>query len=291
MRNEFDQTALVGSTEMRFTPVTHYMMMSCGHICTIIFGIGWLLAEFIPIPGPAVPAEELTQWLLDHKNGFLFGSLLMLVAAAFMGPWGAALSMYTRKTEGRLPVVYMAQVVSLSASVALFVAIEIFWIYAAYRAGEVSVEITQAMYDLGWFFFLLIGPVFYIWVATFAIGILMNPPQHQLFPRWIGYFCLASVLCWGMNLAMVFFREGPTAYQGMLPTWIPLVEFFIWMEVLTFYGWRAIRLQTEAFQRETEPGYGVYAPEMTDPVEDSAYEIAMREERSAGLQATSKGMA
>ena len=257
---------LSASFDMRMTPAAHRLCLWGGHLCTVLYMGGFLLAGFLPIPGPDWPADKLAHWLADNKTVYQIGCLLMLLGAGAMGPWGAALSIWTRKTEARFPVIYIAQIVSLAASVALFIVIEIFWSLAAFRATEISVEITQMLYDAGWYFFLWIGPPFYIWVATFAIGILMNPPEHQMFPRWIGYFSLASVLCWGMGTMMVFFRSGPTSYSGMLPTWIPLIEFYIWMQILTYYGFRAVRLQEEACRKETEEGMGVYAPKWNDPL-------------------------
>ena len=159
--------------------------------------------------------------------------------------------------------------------------IAIFWAVAAYRATEIDVQITQALFDSGWFLFLWIGPVFYIWVISFGVGILINPPEYQLFPRWIGYYSLASVLCWALGLMFVFFYEGPTAYSGMLPTWIPLIEFFVWMKILTIYGFRAIRLQEKECMRESGPGLGVYKPTLDDPLVDSIYDEHMREEGEA----------
>lgn len=258
-----------GGLDLRFTPKAHRICLWAGHLCTLLYMGGFLLAGFLPIPGPEWPAEKLAQWLYDNKTTYQIGCLLMLIGAGMMGPWGAALSVWTRKTEARFPVIYIAQIVSLAAAVALFVVIEVFWALASFRATEISVEITQMLYDAGWYFFLWIGPPFYIWVATFGVGIILNPPEHQLFPRWIGFFSLASVLCWVMGMMMVFFRSGPTSYSGMLPTWIPLIEFFIWMEVLTFYGFRAIRLQEAMCRAEAGEGLGVYDPSWEDPVVDS----------------------
>jgi hypothetical protein len=257
--------------DLRMTPATHRICLWMGHVLTVMYMFGFIfLAKFAPIPSPDWPAEKLAQWLYDNKTQYQIGCMLMLVAGGLLAPWGASLSIWTRKTEARFPVIYVAQITSLAASTALFVIIAIFWALASFRATEISVEITQMLFDAGWFLFLWVGPPFYIWVITFGLGILMNPPEHQLFPRWIGYYSLASVLCWVMGLMMVFFRTGPTAYSGMLPTWIPLIEFFVWMEVLTFYGFRAIRIQEERCRAETGAGLGVYAPTWDDPLEDEA---------------------
>lgn len=257
------------SMELRFAPAGHRICMWMGHVLTVMYLVGWLCARFLPIPGADWPADKLAAWLYENKTGYQLGCLLMLVAGGLLAPWGSALAIWTRKTEFRFPVLYLAQITSLAASTALFVIIPIFWALAVFRATEIPVDITQMLYDAGWYLFLWVGPPFYIWVCMLGLGIILNPPEHQLFPRWIGYYCLASVLCWTMGLMQVFFRTGPTAYNGMLPTWIPVIEFFIWMEILTFYGFKAIRKQEELCRAETEEGLGVYAPGWDDPLVDS----------------------
>ena len=253
--------------ELRMTPSAHRMCLWSGHMCTVLYLFGFIfLADFVFIPGPDAPADELAQWLFDRKTSFIAGCCMMIFAAAFMAPWGASLAIWTRKTESRFPVIYVTQIVCLAASTALFVLIEIFWALAAYRATEINPELTQAIYDAGWFVFLFIGPAFYMWVCSFGLGVLLNPPEHQMFPRWVGYYSLASVLCWVMGMMAMFFDFGPADYSGMLPTWIPLIEFFLWMEILTFYGLKAINKQEQICREEAGEGEGVYEVSWDDPL-------------------------
>jgi hypothetical protein len=67
-------------------------------------------------------------------------------------------------------------------------------------------------------------------------------------------------------MLMIFFRDGPISYAGVLPTWIPLGEFFAWMVVLTVFGFRAIAHQEALCREESEPGFGLYAPMWDDPI-------------------------
>lgn len=250
------------------TPRAHRICLWMGPALTAIYLVGFIfLAQFAPIPSPDWSAQRLTQWIIDHRSGYEVGCLLMLIAGAMLAPWGASLSIWTRKTEARFPVIYVTQIVSLAASVALFVLIAIIWGLAAFRAGEISPEITQTLFDGGWFAFLWAGPPFYVWAISIGIGILVNPSEHQLFPRWVGYFCIASPLCWSMDMVMIFFREGPASYAGVLPTWIPLGEFFAWMVIMSVLGLRAISRQEAMCREETGEGLGVYAPSWDDPVE------------------------
>lgn len=243
----------------RFTTVAHRVCLMAGPVLVVLYALGFLvLCKFAPIPNPSWSAERLTEWIVDHKYSYELGCLLMLIAAGLLAPWGASHAVFTRKTESRFPVLYITQIVSLAASVAIFIIISIFWAAAAFRAGEISPEITQMLFDLGWMTFLWAGPAFYLWALSLAAGILWNPPEHQLFPRWSGWFTVVAVLSWSPGLIFVFWNSGPASYNGPLPTWIALATYGVWMVTMTVVGWRAIARQEALCRAETADGLGIY---------------------------------
>ncbi len=261
--------------DQRFTTLGHRVCLMAGPVLVVLYAVGFLwLCRFAPIPNPAWPAERLAAWIADHKHSYELGCLLMLIAAGLLGPWGASHAVFTRKTEVRFPVLYITQIVSLAASVAIFILISIFWATAAFRVGQISPEITQTMFDLGWITFLWAGPAFYLWALSLALGILWNPPEHQLFPRWSGWFTVVAVLSWSPGLIFVFWGSGPAAYNGPLPTWIALVTYGVWMVTMSVVGWRAISRQEALCREETGKGLGLFSPIDSDFQADELDSIA-----------------
>ncbi len=187
----------------------------------------------------------------------------------------AVLSGFTRKTEARFPVMYITQIVSLAASVAIFIMISIFWGLAAFRAGQIDPQLTQTIFDLGWFTFLWAGPAFYLWALALGLGILWNPPEHQLFPRWSGWFTVVAVLSWSPGMIFVFWDSGPAAYNGPLPSWIALADFFVWTVVMTMVGWKAISKQEALCRAEEGEGLGIYPPPEQDGLFDELVSCAV----------------
>lgn len=230
--------------DRRFSALVHKLCLAMGPVLTVGYLSGFIfLAHFLPIPSPDWTAEHVASWLLENRSSYLAGCVLMVIASALFAPWGAALSMWTKRTESRWPVVTATQIISAGAGVTVLVIGVTFWALAAFRVGTTSPEITQFAFDTGWFFFLWGGPPFYVWVLSLGVGILMNPPEFQTFPRWTGYYSFASVMSWILGMLMVYFHVGPGAFSGVLPSWIPLGEFFTWVVIMTVYGFRAIRLQ------------------------------------------------
>jgi len=264
--------------EKRFTPRTHRLCLwTGGPVMSVVYIVGWVVfARLIPAPSPGWSAQRLTDWLVGHQIQFLIGCAIMIGAAGLWGMWCAALSVWTYKTESRFPVLFATQVISVAAGLTFFIFDTLFWTVAAFRAGQRSPEITQAIWDVGWFGFLFTITVYIAWAVSIALGILWNPPEHQLFPRWSAFLTIGSALCWSAGLLIVFFKQGQFAYNGGLAMWLPLGEFFVWLAIMTVLGLRAISRQEqisrhEASQRGAQ--YGVYEPGKRDifhPIEDSA---------------------
>lgn len=251
--------------ERRLTTKAHRFCLWLGVVMTFGYMIGFIaLAHFWPVPTPEWESQRLADWLVEHRGEFQIGCALMIAAAGLFAPWGSALAIWTRKTEARFPVLYVTQIVALACGLTIFVIIQLFWAMASFRAGDISPEISQTMFDIGWFMFLFDIPPFIVWAAALALGILWNPPEHQLYPRWAGYFTLAVTLCWAAGLLVVFFKSGPFAYNGLLSMWLPLGAFFVWLAVMTVLGLRAVSRQEALCRAETDPSLGVYAPSVFD---------------------------
>jgi hypothetical protein len=253
--------------EQRLTPKTHRFCLWMGVVMTVVYLIGFIpLAHYWPVPTPDWDSQRLADWLVANRGEFQIGCALMIAGAGLFAPWGSALAIWTRHTEARFPVLYTAQIVALAAGFTIFVVIQLFWAIASFRAGQVDPDITQTMFDVGWFMFLFDIPAFIAWSCALALGILWNPPEHQRYPRWSGYFTLAVTLCWAAGLLVVFFHSGAFSYNGLLAMWLPLGAFFVWLAVMTYLGFRAIAQQEAACRAEQDPALGVYvAPSVFTP--------------------------
>jgi hypothetical protein len=232
---------------------------------TVLYVLGWLaFARMVPTPSPSWSAERLSEWLVDHKPGMLFGCMLMIAATGLWGSWVAAISVWTFRTEARFPVLTFTQLICVATGLTFFMFDTLFWGVATFRAGEIDPQITQTLWDIGWFGFLFTITVYIVWALAWAMGILLNPPEHQVFPRWAAFVTFGSVMCWSPGLLVIFFKEGPFSYAGPLAMWLPISEFFVWLAIIDVLARKAIKRQIVASQLEAEASgleFGVYPPE------------------------------
>jgi hypothetical protein len=129
------------------------------------------------------------------------------------------------------------------------------------------------MWDVGWFGFLFTITVYIAWAVAWSLGVLLNPPEHQIFPRWTAYMTLASVCCWMPGLLQIFFKHGPFSYNGVGAMWLPISEFFVWLVFLDIAARKAIKRQVALSIAEGEargPEYGIWPQPGPDRVPDTA---------------------
>lgn len=251
--------------EQRFVPSMHrWALWTGGPLMTVLYLIGWLVcARMVPTPSPSWTAAQLSAWLVQHGTGMLLGCMLMIAGCGLWGAWVAALTVWTFRTESRFPVLTFTQLISVAAGLTFFIFDTLFWGVAAFRAGQVNPEITQQMWDIGWFGFLFTITVYIVWAVAWALGILVNPPENQVFPRWAAFITFGSAMCWSGGLLVIFFKSGPFSYAGVPAMWLPISEFFVWLVIIDVLARKAVKRQEQQCILENlrnGDGYGIYPP-------------------------------
>jgi hypothetical protein len=279
--------------EKRFIPTTHrWALWVGGPLMTVMYLVGWLVfARMLPTPSPGWDAERLSRWLVDHGTGMLFGCLLMIAGCGLWGAWVAALTVWTYRTESRFPVLTFTQLICVAAGLTFFIFDTLFWSVAAYRAGQINPEITQQMWDIGWFGFLFTITVYIVWAVAWALGILLNPPEYQVFPRWAAFVTFGSVMCWSTGLVIIFFKQGPFSYAGVPAMWLPISEFFVWLVIIDVLARKAITRQEKlnlAEGREKGDHYGLYPASRTAAVAARTTAAAASATASSGAELSSE---
>ncbi|MGV9799220.1 hypothetical protein ACWDTP_14320 [Mycobacterium sp. NPDC003449] len=230
--------------EQQISLSAHRLCIAAGPFLAVLFCGGYFLgAKWLPAPSPMLAPEQVSAMFEANRLGFQLGFVAMIIGGALIAPWGVAMTMWTRKTESRFPIMTYTQLTLIGAGVAIFVLCYMPWGVAVFRAGSVSPEIIQVLNDFGWFLFLFSVAPFSLWLAAFGVAILWNPPQHQMLPRWVGYLALLDALAITPALFIIFFKDGPYAYNGFLSLWWPFFEFASFIVVTSVMCWRALDRQ------------------------------------------------
>lgn len=192
---------------------------------TLAFVVGWiLLARFaLPAPSPAWSAEQLAAFYVENKNRIRLGCIVALFfLPLFALPLGVVLARI-RRTERGTPVFTYASLVLMPIALFLLILPFIAWSVAAFRPEQLQPQITQALNDLGWFIFLFTWAVFTVLFTLMAIAILRAEADNEPLPRWSAYLLLWCGLLFAGSALIIFFKDGPFAYDGLVGLYIPVV--------------------------------------------------------------------
>jgi hypothetical protein len=151
-----------------------------------------------------------------------------------------AVSMLTKKVEREYPILFYIQIVSLAACVVVVLLIGFLWGAAAFRAGETSPEVTQALNDLGWLGVLFTGAPFAAYQLALAAVTFSDKSEHPVYPRWSAYMNVFVSFFMIEAGLILFFKTGPFSQNGVFVFYMPMVVFFVWILTFSFLALRAV---------------------------------------------------
>lgn len=192
-------------------------------------GFGWLM-HMLPPPDPQDSAAETLAWVAENQTSMLIGAALVTFFWAFWVTWCGPVIIYMRRME-HVPVLSVAAAVCAGAGGAIITMIAISWTTMAFRAEDA--QIVQAFHDMGWFLFLYSWPGFAIFMWLMAIAIFRDRSGEQVLPRWVAWYNVYAGFAMLPASFIGLFTRGPLAWNGVLSFWLVLLDFFIWMVVIT----------------------------------------------------------
>jgi hypothetical protein len=195
----------------------------CGYAFLVALIIGFLIAGFVPPPSPAAGPDQIAEMFRDNTLRIRVGMCICIFAAPFLLlPWGGAVVTQMRRLEGPGgPLTYgwiMAQVLTIFVGTLSL----LIWAVTAFRP-EASPESFQRFNDFAWLCFLGIISMTVYQGFSLAFLILTDRRPRPVFPRWLGYFLIWDVIGMLPACLVIFFKNGPLAWNGVLAWWIPIV--------------------------------------------------------------------
>jgi hypothetical protein len=203
-----------------------------GIFFAVTFGVGLLMAGFIPPPAPSLSAEAVAALYRENASMIRGGMVLSLFGIAGFVAFVSEIAalMWRMKTASKLPALLQLGAGSIGTLTLMFPIMIL--AATAYRV-ERAPALTQLLNDLGW---LIIIPAFPTFIAQFgaiALGIFLDKSERPVFPRWAAYFNIWVTMLFLPGALAYFFRDGPFAWNGFFDFWLAAGAFFAWLLVMT----------------------------------------------------------
>lgn len=207
--------------------VVQKLCIWCGPVMGLLFVVGFLIAGFFPPPSPNQSAAEVAAMIDADRTAIRIGIVLCLASCGLLMPFMTAFTIQMRRIEGSRPILAYTQLALATMATIEFVIPYVFMLVSTYRE-DTSPDVTRALFDLSWFFFLGVICTFVIQLAIFGVAILMDRREEPIFPRWLGYTNLWLSLMFTPASFIVFFKDGPLAWNGVFVWWVPVTAFLVW---------------------------------------------------------------
>lgn len=218
---------------VRISIANQRVMAWCGLACTAIFLFGFVvLAEFIPPPSPEASVEETVAFFTENSELKRLGLWLNTFAGTLCGIWVVAIAIQLKRTEGRLASMAWINVMMGALLAFEFILPVMIWQACLYRP-ELDPEWAYRMNDLAWLCFVGIVATAVAQAIAIAVAILEDRRDDPVFPRWVGYFNIWCALLFCPGGLVVFFKDGPFAWNGVIAFWLVLIAFSLWLVVMS----------------------------------------------------------
>lgn len=202
----------------------------CGTVMILLYGASFSgIAQLFPPLSPADSADQIAAFFVDHKLWIRFGVSGALLSAVLALPFLAAIILRIRRAEGGWGMLSMTQLMAATVFVPALLFPQFFLGVAAFRPEERSAELTQALNDVFWLWFIGIVGTIIIQNLTLAAAAFIDKGDPPTFPRWYGYLNLWVATLSLPGCVVVVFNDGPLAWDGVFAFYIPGLVLVVWL--------------------------------------------------------------
>jgi hypothetical protein len=215
----------------------------------VAFFLLWLIgfvffAQWIPPIPPSADAKAVADLFAARSVPIRVGMVMMSFGAVCYLPWSMVLSTLIKEIEGESALLAGSQLAAGVVSTMTFFLPAFLWATAAFRPQR-NPEITQALVDLGWLFFITPIAPFILQYTILAIVIFGDKRPQPAYPRWAAYLQLWVSVSFLPAVFAVFLKTGPVAWNGLFVWWIPFVMFTTWFVIMIVLTRRAVLRSVE----------------------------------------------
>ena len=208
---------------------------------SMMFFLGFMVvARFIPPLSPDDTAAAIAAIYRERTQSIRTGVLLGFIGTIFLMAFGAAIAGQTRRIRGVSQTIVYIQVASVAVAVVMVVMPMPGWWTAAFRPELWSDQTILLLNDYSWIIFVIGFVPFVAFFAATGFAILSDEGDRPLYPRWAGYLSVFLGTVQMSAAPLVYFKDGPFSWNGLIAFWMPVVEFFTWFIVFTVLTLKAI---------------------------------------------------
>lgn len=186
------------------------------------------IAGFIPPSRPNATSAAIVDLYNSRSGAIKIGMVVSMLGSALLVPYAVAISGQLKRINGARALADIQMVSCALLSLEFITPIGV-WMATGFRIEGRSADVTRALHDLGWILFMTVIWSLFVQLIAIAAAILIDRQPNPILPRWLGYLNLWVALLIIPAGTVLFFKDGPLAWNGLVGLYIPLTAFVIWI--------------------------------------------------------------
>ncbi|TVY24328.1 hypothetical protein LHYA1_G007590 [Lachnellula hyalina] len=217
-----------------------YYCAFCGVICSIMFCLAFVAADFISPIKPWWDAERTAHHYQVNTTRVRAGAAILVVSGMFYLPFSAVISYQMKRIPNLHYLVHQLQLASAAAGIWTFILPGIILAATSYRPYR-PVETTQMFNDFFWICAFMPWPTFIAQNFAFSYAIIVDDRKKPLFPKELAIVNIVTPILFTPAVGIHCSYRGATAYNGAMTFWVPGVTFCLQLVVDSWYLYTSIR--------------------------------------------------
>lgn len=226
-------------------------------------GLGFLLAGFLPPPGPYA-ADVTAAYFHDDIDLKRLGVIAVIVGGTMFLPFGAAIADRLRRVEGIGPVAAMTEFGAAIVATTLMMTFGSMLLVGLLRP-DMPDSSYQLLNHMTWLALIGLWQPGALQAMATAMAVLGDKSQTPVFPRWVGWYSLCMAFGSLTGSLIPFFTSGPFTWNGFISFWVAGGIFFGWYLIILVQLFKAYR--RDVAQQHSRAGE---AHSTHDPTGDAA---------------------
>lgn len=212
-----------------------------------VFGVIYVIAfvafpGFLPPMSPNLTADQVAAFYQEHTAAIRFSMVTYDLLGVMLIPFFMVIVVQMKRMATQSHVFAYCYLTAAVSGATIFALANIFYLVAAFRP-ERNPELTMLLNDMAWITF--IAPVGMIVGQNLLLGlaIYFDRGPDPVFPRWVGYFSVATALAIAPAALASIVKTGPLAWDGLLSFWLRNGAYAAFLIVMFFVVRAALKRQ------------------------------------------------
>lgn len=206
---------------------------------------------FIPPMSPGMTAHEVAAFYAENTTMIRFSMITFNLCAIMLIPFFMVIVVQMKRMATPSHVLAYSYLAGATTGATLFAIADIFWLVAAFRPDR-DPQLIMLLNDMAWLIFIAPVGMLVVQNLCLALAIHLDARVQPVFPRWVAHFNVLTAAAMTPAVCAVIFRSGPLAWDGVVSFWLRIGAFCLYITVMFFVVWAAIKRQASEAQGDDD---------------------------------------